>query len=61
MYDDSFRLKYDYALCEMKKKIKKLDAGIEYSFSRIKAPLSTADKLRRKGREVTLEAAEKYP
>ena len=60
MYDDSFRLKYDYALCEMKKKIKKLDAGIEYSFSRIKAPLSTADKLRRKGREVTLEAAEKY-
>lgn len=60
MYADSFRLKYDYALCKMNERIQQLDAGIEYSFSRIKAPLSTADKLRRKGRDITLEAAEKY-
>lgn len=68
MSSDAFILKYEYAITEIRRILEKigLEQGvgdthkkIEYVTSRIKSPESAVEKLRRKGREVSVRSMEK--
>lgn len=69
MRSDAFILKYEYAITETRRILEKIGrergAGdahkkIEYITSRIKSPESATEKLRRKGREVSVKSMEKH-
>ena len=68
MKSDAFLLKYEYAISEVKRLLGQINQqqdakdthkSIEYITSRIKSPESAVEKLRRKGREVSICSMEK--
>lgn len=68
MKSDAFLLKYEYAISEVKRLLEQINQEqdgkdthkrIEYITSRIKSPESAVEKLRRKGREVSIYSMEK--
>lgn len=68
MKSDAFLLKYEYAILEVRRLLQQIDQvkgskdshrRIEYVTSRIKSPESAVEKLRRKGREVSICSMEK--
>lgn len=69
MASDAFLFKYEYAITEVKRILEEISQEkkssdshkkIEYITWRIKSPESAVDKLRRKGREVSMRSMEKY-
>lgn len=68
MNSDAFALRYEYAIVEVERLLKKIadekspdetHKKIEYITMRIKSPQSAVDKLRRKGREVSVTSMER--
>ena len=68
MKSDQFLLKYEYAIHEVEKTVKRIvfrqkakgeHQNIEYITSRIKSPESIVDKLRRKEKPINIKSAEK--